>query len=494
MSPADLIIGIDVGTTSIKGGLFTPAGTALASASTACESIYPRTGWAEQDPRKWVTGIHAIVAELLAAADQAAEVDPGAVIAAGICSQVNTHVFVDADLNPLAPAMTWQDQRCADVAESLRELVLEQGLEIPIDSSALLSRAQWFRQQRPDDWQRTRWILSPKDFCIAALSGAVATDALSSIGLVTDQGRYIDALDTIVPGVSQRLPSLHAPTASLGKLSSAAMPLNCPVVVGTMDAWACLYGSGSVRVGDGFEIAGTSEIIGTLSADGTPGNGVVNFPPQDGVCLYAGPTQCGGDSLTWLAGVLQRTIPQTLALAAGSPDSGDQLLFLPHLLGERAPLWNPRARGAFVGLSKTHGPAHLARAVLEGVGFSARQLREAIETAAGFELSSLRISGGGSRSDLWCQVKANIHGKTLARVANVDTGSFGAALLAAVGAGAYPDIITAADSAVRIDREFFPQAGSRQRYDELYALYRRSYAALETVFADLEKVPAGPLQ
>lgn len=488
MSPADLIVGIDIGTTSIKGGLFTQAGATLASASTACESNYPRTGWAEQDPRQWVTGIHAIVADLLAG------VDPGAVIAVGICSQVNTHVFVDADLSPLAPAITWQDQRCAGVAESLRELVLEKGLEIPIDSSALLSRAQWFQQRRPDDWQRTRWVLSPKDFCIGTLSGAVSTDALSSIGLVTDQGRYIDALDAIVPGIARRLPPLHVPTASLGKLSSPAMPLNCPVVVGTMDAWACLYGSGSVRVGDGFEIAGTSEIIGALAAGGTPGHGVVNFPPQDGVCLYAGPTQCGGDSLTWLAGVLQRTIPQTLALADGDTESGDPLLFLPHLLGERAPLWNPRARGAFVGLSKTHGPAHLTRAVLEGVGFSARQLREAIETAAGFELSSLRISGGGSRSDLWCQVKANIHGKTLARVVNVDTGSFGAALLAAVGAGAYPDIVTAADSAVRIDREFSPQDSSRQHYDALYALYCRSYTALETVFADLGKLSAGSLQ
>lgn len=488
MAQTELIIGIDVGTTSIKGGLFTHTGDACASASLACHSSYPQAGWAEQDPQQWVSGIRTIMAKLLA------DIDPGAVIGVGICSQVNTHVFVDVDLQPLGPAITWQDQRCAKVSESLRELALERQLEIPIDSSSLLSRAQWFRTQRPDDWQRARWILSPKDFCIAALSGSVATDALSSIGLVTEQGRYIDALDAVVPGVSQRLPPLLSPTEVVGRIDFGEIPSGWPVVTGTMDAWACLYGSGSVQVGDGFQISGTSVTVGALSASGTPGYGVVNFPPQDGVCLYAGPTQCGGDSLTWMASVLRLTVSETLALVAGCPDSREPLLFLPHLLGERAPLWNPLARGAFVGLNKTHGQADMVRAVLEGVGFSARQLCEAIEMAAGLELSLLRISGGGSRSDLWCQLKADIHGRTLQRVANVDTGSFGAALLAAVGAERYPDINTAAHRAVRIDREFLPRPAARQRYDDLYQLYRQSYAGLEPVFAALATMSADSMQ
>lgn len=479
MASAELIIGIDIGTTTIKGGLFTRAGDALASASAPCESVYPRPDRAEQNPQQWLRGIGSIIGKLLA------DAEPQAVVAVGICGQVNTHVFVDANLEPLAPAITWQDQRCADVAARLQARAREQGLDIPIDSSALVSRAQWFRQERADDWHRTRWILSPKDFCIASLTGAVASDAPSSIGLVTAEGRYIDALDALVPEVSRRLPPLRDPAAIVGALDAARLTLSCPVVAGTMDAWACLYGSGSVQSGDGFEVAGTSEIIGALSARGTPGHGVVNFPPRDGLTLYAGPTQCGGDSLTWMAGALQLSIPVALELAAGCPESGNPLLFLPHLLGERAPLWNPLARGAFVGLSKTHGAAHMVRAVLEGVGFSARQLREAIEAAAGFELPSLRISGGASRSDLWCQIKADIHGRPLQRVANVDTGSFGAALLAAVGAGVYPNIAAAAQDAVLIEREFLPDPARRQRYDELYRLYRRSYAGLEPIFADL---------
>lgn len=488
MARDELVIGIDVGTTSIKGGLYTITGEALAAATMACETVHPSSGRAEQAPQQWLRSIQSVLTEL------STDAEPNAVAAVGICSQVNTHVFVDADLEPIAPAITWQDQRCADVSAALQAQAEQGKLDIAIDSSALLCRAEWFRQERPDDWQRTRWILSPKDYCIARLTGAVASDALSSIGLVTQDGRYIESLDLLVPDVSRRLPPLREPADVLGSLDIAKPPTSCPVVVGTMDAWACLYGSGCLEAGDAFEIAGTSEIIGALSATGTPGHGVVSFPPQRGVALFAGPTQCGGDSLAWLAGLLRLSISETLNLVVQRTERGDPLLFLPHLLGERAPLWNPQARGAFVGLSKTHGAGQLVRAVLEGVGFSARQLREAIEAAVGFDLASLRISGGGARSDLWCQIKADIHDRPLHRVANVDTGSFGAALLAAVGVGAYPDIAAAARDAVRIERRFLPDANRRRRYDALFRLYRRSYAGLEGVFAELAQHSAGSLQ
>jgi len=479
MQQGDLVIGIDVGTTSVKGAVYTLQGTMLFSKTVTYGTSYPRSGWVEQQPRDWMDAIAKVMQGAVG------EMDLSRVKAVGICSQVNTHVFVDEKLNVLIPAIIWQDQRCAKVADELEALVQKNSLAIAVDSSALVSRAQWVRQHRPEVWELTRFILSPKDYCIAVLTGEVATDALSSIGLVTAAGTYDEDLDSLVPDLSARLPPVRSMTQRIGEISHDHVPSHCPIVVGTMDAWASVFGSGTVDVESGVEISGTSEIIGALSREALPATGIITFPPLDGAYLHAGPTQCGGDALAWFARSIGKSIGDTLALANSVSADREPLLFLPHLMGERAPLWDPTARGAFIGLTKTHSAADMAHAVLEGVGFSARQLLSSVEEAAGFRLDSLRLSGGGARSDLWCQIKADIHGRTLERVRNIDTGTFGAGLLAAVGVGEFPNINAAAKSAVSIDREFVPDPAVTQRYSDLYGLYRNAYAGLKDVFGGL---------
>jgi xylulokinase len=455
---AELVIGVDLGTTALKAGLFELDGTLLALAEAAYPIDRPQPDRAEQDPDDW-----------LAALDSALDSLGGRGVAAlGICGQVNTHVFVGDDGAPLRPAILWEDQRSG--------------------GSSLVGRAEWVQREEPDVWQATRWILSPKDFVTSRICSlrAPATDALTSFDLVDEAGAYDPALLASVDGLAERLPRIERFEAAIGELGTIR------VVTGTMDAWGNLYGSGVVDHGGAMEVAGTSEILGVLSRDHLPVEGVVTFAPVDGLHLHAGPTQAGGAALAWFAALVGLSIGEVVDAAAAAPPGAGGLIFLPHLAGERAPLWDADARGAFIGLSSGHSVADLSRAVLEGVAYSARHLLEELEQAAGVEAEALNASGGGSQSDLWCQIKADVLARPIARVAVRHSGCLGAALMAAAGARLVPSVREAARIAVRIERVFEPRPGGNAPYDELYAVYRELYRALQPTHAILADLRRGP--
>ncbi len=489
-----LVVGVDVGTTATKAAVFDPAGVPLATAAAGYPISRPRAGWAEQDPDDWWRATTTVLRAL------ASRVDLSRVRAVGVVSQVNTHAFVDADLRAVAPAVLWQDQRCADVARALdRRFTPDErhvtfGGPFTIDSSYLVARAGWLAQHDPELWRRTRWVLLPKDYVIARLTGGVGTDPVSAIGLVDQAGvGYLPGVLALLDGVEHRLPPLARPAAAIGTVTDpdCGLPLGATVVAGTMDAWGNLYGSGATAAGNAILVAGTSEIAAVVSDRHVPTPGVIAFPPMDGLFVHAGPTQAGGDALRWWADTRSTTIDDVLAAAAGAPAGAGGVVFLPHLLGERAPLWDADVHAAFLGVSSDTTAAALARAVLEGVAMSARELFEAVAAAAGRPVTVLALSGGGARSDLWCQIKADVLDRPLHRLAVCDSAVLGAALLAGVGVGVYPTLAAAAEQAVHVDRVFEPDPDAAARYADLYAVYRDAYQALAGVHADLAKWRAG---
>jgi xylulokinase len=331
---------------------------------------------------------------------------------------------------------------------------------------------------------RSRWILSPKDFCVGALTGIVRSDRVSPVGLVGADGDYLAGAIDLVDGAGPRFPPLAEFDALAGSTTGThGFPAGIPVSVGTMDAWSSLYGSGVVRPGQGAEISGTSEIVGLLSATPGAADGVISFPPVRTRYLHAGGTQAGGDALRWIAGVLNVSISE--ALTAAQDVEPQPLLFLPHLAGERAPLWNADARAVFLGMTAHTTPGHLVRAVLEGVAHAARHLREACEAAAGFRAGTLRLSGGGAASELWNQIRADAHRCTLEQVASTMTGCLGAALMGGVAAGAAADLESWAADVVTVARTFTPDAAGADRFDALHVVYRDTYAVLVDRFTDL---------
>ncbi|MEV0083578.1 FGGY-family carbohydrate kinase [Saccharopolyspora sp. NPDC050642] len=479
MHAPEVMLGIDVGTTAVKVAAFGLDGTPVAAHTAGYPIARPRPGWAEQDPLDWwrgcEAGIHAVLAGLPA----------GAVRSVGVVSQVNTHVFADEQLRPLAPAIIWQDQRCAEIARELdarftpAEKTRIWGGPIVLDASFAGARAEWFARAEPATWARTRWVLSPKDFVIAKLTGRLATDQLSGVRVAGSAG-YLPEAVGVVDGLAEKLPEILEPEAPVGRATHPALGA-AEVAVATMDAFSAVFGSRTTEAGRGMVLCGTSLVVAGASHESVPVGEVVTFPPRNGLFVHAGPTQAAGDALRWWGEVAGLRIEEVLdAAATGTPG----VVFTPHLMGERAPLWDSDVRGSFFGLSSATSTADMSLAVLQGVAMSGRHVLDAVERACGNPLSSLTFSGGGARSDLWTQIHADVFQRPVERLRVHDTAVLGAALLGAVAAGIYPDIETAAAGTVAVDRVFDPAPGA-DRLAPLYEAYRGSHAALRDLHGHL---------
>jgi xylulokinase len=476
---ADLLVGVDLGTTALKAGLFDADGRMHASAASPYGIERPLAEWAEQQPDAWMGALGEVLASLTPAAAG------GRVVSVGICSQVNTHVFVDESGGPLRPAITWQDQRCGPIAleleRRLAELAPTASGRFGISSSTLPARAAWVAREEPAVWDATSYVLAPKDFVTNRLCRPErpVTDPITPFDVVGADGAYDADVIALVDGLAARLPVVQPIDGIVGTVAGAGFPLieGATVVTGTMDAWGSVYGSGVTDHGDAMEVAGTSEILALFSRERRPAAGVVSFLQVDGLSLHAGPTQAGGAALAWFAALAGLTIAEAIERAGEAPAGAGGLIFLPHLLGERAPLWDSDMRGAFIGLSSEHTIGHLCRAVLEGVAYSARHLLESLEQAGDVTASELRASGGGAQSDLWCQIKADVLDRPIARLRVRQSGCLGAALMAASGVGLVESVRAAAREHVHVERTFAPTA-ARVEYDELYAVYRGLQDAL----------------
>lgn len=473
------LAGIDVGTTSVKAALFDLNGDTVRSWSSKYPTHRPSPGHVEQDPRDWTSRVHAALAYLCEG------MPAGAISAIGLCSQVNTHVFVDENGTALLPAILWQDGRCAPEAAGLDSLVdpadrLEWwGAPLPVDASHVLSRVAHVRKHHPHAWARTRWVMSPKDYCIFALTGEAVTDPLSSFGVVDGTLKYIPELLSLCEGCEARMPPLRAITGPAGVIKTGEPGAGLPVTNTTMDAWTGLIGAGASKQGDAIYLSGTSEVGAIVSDTKAPTPGVIAFPRCEGITLHAGPTQAGGASVEWLSRLIGRSAEEISKLASEASLARPAPVFLPHLQGERAPLWDINARASFSGVDASMGPAELSRAVLEGVAYSVRLLMESLERSAGIGVSVMKHAGGGARSDVWCQIRADALGRSLERVRNLDSGVLGAAMLAGIGNGFFEDIAGAADAMVKVESVFVPDPKQHERHQEGFARYLDLYERLK---------------
>lgn len=471
------LIGIDVGTTAVKAVLIDLSGRRLAEFSRPHAMARPVPGAAEQQPADWMGSVLAALTAF------AAGHDLGGLQGIGICSQVNTHVFVDGSGNPVRPAITWQDGRPAvDAAGIDARVTSEQKLAwfggpVPIDASHALSRIAFVARTEPEVFARTRYVLLPKDFCVMQLTGAVGSDPIAAVGLV-DRAGYVAPLLDLVPRAAKLLPPLFPFTHVAGRVRTGLPCAGAPVVVGAMDAWGGMFGLGVAADGDAMLQSGTSEIAGIVSATIQPTPGVILFPAYEGITMHAAPTQAGGAALAWFANVLGRTPAELSALAAEVAPAAGLPMFLPHLQGERAPIWDSASRGVFARLDGSAGAPEMARAVMEGVAFSVRWAFEALEASAGRQLQVAHIGGGGARSDTWTQIKADVLGFALKRVEGADAAALGAAILAGIGSGAMGSLSDAIAALIRFDRVFEPQAEFAGFYAERFGKYRALYAGL----------------
>jgi xylulokinase len=477
-----MLIGIDIGTTSVKAALFDDDGRVAQSFSQSYATQRPRAGYVEQDTADW---LRLVDQALFSFSKHGSAVD-----GIGLCSQVNTHVFVDADGNTLLPAITWQDTRASDAAVVLdRQISADQkmswwGAPLPIDASHHLARMAHVRNHEPGVWAKTRQVIAPKDFVLRHLTGHLMSDPLTNFGLIDQSLNYVSSLQNLVAGAAERLPKLAGISEIVSQVRAGLPFAGTPVVTGTMDAWAGMLGAGVCEDGDGLYLSGTSEILGIVSRAKAPTPGVIAFPPYDGIVLHAGPTQSGGASVAWLSRLLSKS-PEEISSLAENANLGHTPLFLPHLEGERAPLWDPTSRGSFAGITSSTGAPEMARAVLEGVAYSARLVMQSLAASACVTPKIVHHSGGGSASDIWCQIRADVLGVPLKRTASHHAGVIGAAVMAGVGIGQHDSLRTAAKRFVQFDRTFMPDQRAIERHDKRFKAYQDLYAQLKPVTASL---------
>ena len=480
-----MIIGFDIGTTSVKAGVIGLDGGLVASFGEGYPTARPAQGWVEQDPADWTDRIDRAVAGFAGAGLT------GRIAAIGLTSQVNTHLFLDHAGRPLMPAILWQDGRAAaeaaelEASVSLAQKLAWWGAPMPIDASHVLARMLWVSRHRPDVWQRTAAVVLPKDYCLAHLTGALRTDPLSNIGLTDANGVYIPAVLDLVKGAAERMVALAGVTEVMGHVRHGYPFAGVPVVTATMDGWSALYGAGGGREGAGIYVSGTSEVLGIVAQTVHPTEGVVVFPDHGGVRLHAGPTQSGGAALSWFCGLAGQTPQAVEAMVAGRPRAALTPLFLPHLQGERAPLWNPTLRAVFLGMDQNCAMADLGRAVYEGVAVSARHVLGVLERSAGTQPDALVCGGGGFRSDLWTQIRADVLGRPLLRLTVNEVAVLGAAAIAAKGVGLFPSLAAAQQALVRVGPAVMPDPALRGLYDDLFGLYTRAITANASLNADL---------
>jgi sugar (pentulose or hexulose) kinase len=287
------------------------------------------------------------------------------------------------------------------------------------------------------------------------------------------------------------LPPICAPDEVIGHITQLAgaetgLAAGLPVICGWNDLNASVLGSGAILPGDAFNVTGTSEHIGVITTADCRVPELVCAPFLPGRKLLYGVTSCGGGSLEWYAGLAGRELSELVEAAVPvEPEAAP--LFLPYLEGERSPIWDPRASGAFVGLKTAHETHHLARAVLQGVAFSLRQILEIVNATEPIADCPIILSGGAARLRLWNQIKADVWKRPVIAPRNSHAGVLGAAMLAAVGAGLYDSVEQAARVMARSGETFRPDPDEAGVYDSIYAVFADLYPALSGIMTRLHE-------
>ena len=485
------VIGVDVGSQSIKGVLLDGDGVQRAIASTALTMSHPRAGWAEQTPRHFEDGLASVVASLLSTA----KCDATDVRALSLACQVDGVVALSASGAALGNAIIWLDRRAdvqaSDMAASIGKDHLFEITGLVPDASHSGPKILWLRDHDVERFTSAMAFPPVAGYLLHRLTGRLAVDhANASSSMLYDLRARTwseELLSTfgLHEGQLGEILSAGEIAGTLTPSAAAALGLStsCAVLVGTGDEHAASLGAGAVANGVITDVTGTAEPVTVTSSEIVLDDEMLvetHAHAVDDYYLIENPGFVSGGSTKWLAdnvlGVPQATV---FDLAAQAPVGADGVLFIPALSGSMTPTWNSHMRGSFAGLAMSHSSHTMARAVLEGCAFALRDIVERF-SALGVGQDEIRVVGGGAASDDWMQIKADVTGRAMRRVMVSEATALGSALLAGVAAGIFSDLTEAVDRSVTLaDAPFTPNPANRSRYDDDYGRYRRLFDALE---------------
>ncbi len=479
MSPVTSLIGLDVGTSSVKGIAVAPDGEVLAVAESGYPLSIPRPGWAEQDPEDWWRATQEVLAEL--GRDDAAGI--------GLSGQMHGLVALDAADAVIRPAILWNDGRTGAECEEIEETLGLDRLVSLTGNRALpgftAPKLLWMRRHEPDAFARIAHVMLPKDYVRLRLCGERATDVADASGtLLLDVARRTwsgEVLDALGLDAAWLPPVVESPERT-GETSDGI-----PVAAGAGDQAAGALGVGVDRPGPLSVVLGTSGVVfAAQDAYGADPEGRVHAfcHAIPGTWHAMGVMLSAAGALRWLRDVTDpgADFGALIGEAEAWEPGAQGLTFLPYLAGERTPHADPDARGAFSGLALGHDRGALVRAVLEGVAYGLRDSLDLVrETGAPADVG--RVSGGGARSDLWLRIVASVLDLPLQRVAVQEGAAYGAALLAGVAGGVFADPHEAVTACVRPGETIDPEPAWAAAYAEGRERFRALYPALRAAAA-----------
>lgn len=507
----DALLGIDIGTSGTKVLAITPDGKMLASALETYPCYVPQPLWSEQNPDDWwnatIRAVHTVMNK--------AGLRPVDVRAIGLSGQMHGSVFLDAGGRVIRPAILWNDQRTASECAEIEMRAggrdaLIQMVANPAMTGFTAPKILWLRNHEPKNYAKVAKVLLPKDEIRRRLTGEYATEVSDASGMLllnVAKRQWSKTLLAALDLPESMLATVFESEDVTGRLRQTAADLlglttDCIVVGGAGDCAAGAIGNGIVTPGVLSTSIGTSGVMFVYSDS-------VKVDPMGRVHTFChavrgkwhqmGVNLSAGGSLQWFRNALCETdwkkavatdveIYDILSEEAGKATCGSQgLFFLPYLSGERTPHADPEARGAFIGLTLAHGRGEMIRSILEGVVYSMRDSLEIFEKL-GVPVTQIRASGGGSRSALWRQIQADCFGRPVVTINTEEGPAFGVALLAAVGAGYYPDIQTACAAVIRVVRETDCIAKHKAVYDRAFPEYQQLYRSLKDDFKRIAKL------
>lgn len=489
-------LGIDVSTTGSKALLIDAEGRIIAVAVSPHTLSTPKPLWSEQDPEEWWGATSKSIQEVL----KQSGVDPKSIAAIGLTGQMHGLVLLDANGKVLRPAILWNDQRTQAQCDEIHSKIGRERF-IQISGNVALTgftapKILWVAENEPEIYAKGKHVLLPKDYIRYRLTGEYAMDKADGAGTVLFDLKARDWSSEILDALNiprEWMPPTFEGPEFTGKITDAAskatgLIVGTPVAAGGGDQAAQAVGVGAVEPGIIGLTVGTSGVIfaTTPSALIEPEGRLHAFcHAVPGMWHFMGVMLSAAGSLQWYRDILAPGMPfdDLVKEAEAVPAGSEGLQFLPYLSGERTPYPDPLARGAFIGLTIRHTRGHMTRAVLEGVAFGLKDSFSLIQNAGLESIRQIRASGGGTKGALWRQILATVLESELVTVNTTEGAAYGAALLAGVGAGAWPDVPTACRQTIKITGETKPEAANSQVYTKSYALYRDLYPALKSSFA-----------
>jgi FGGY-family pentulose kinase len=512
MVDAPFVLGLDVGTQSLRAVIVDLEGRTVAFGVSPIDTEYPRPTWAEQDPNQWWSSARSAVGQALAAG----RVSPGQIAGIGLDCTACTVLACDAAGRPLRKALLWMDQRAyreADEISATGHPVLRY-VSGRVSPEWMLPKALWLKRQEPELYRRADRIVECTDWLMHALTGQW-TLSLNHVAVKWNYARpdggwptaLLEAvgLGDLLAKWPERIVPLGQGGAVLTTQAADHLGLRSgtPVAQGGIDAYLGMLGMGATGAGDVAVIVGSSTCHLAQSEVGVFGSGAAGCYPDatvEGLFTVEAGQTATGSILNWyrqhFAGREQAEaerqgmgVYQVLdEQAAATPPGADGLVVRDDWQGNRSPYKNPMARGAIVGLSLAHGPGHIFRALYEATACGTRQILEDA-SAHGLRVERVFLGGGGARSALWIQIHADVLGRPIHLTRESESCALGAAMAAAVGAGLYPDFTAAAAAMVAVERTVDPNPANKAVYDDLFARYVTTYEALNPCTGPRVSVP-----